>query len=100
MDLPAGAELLATGEQIRVQAFRARDTAWALQFHLEIDSAEVELWLDEASAEADVQAIWGKSPAEVRAEAARYQRTHERKGREVFHRFAGVVGARERGIEG
>jgi GMP synthase (glutamine-hydrolysing) len=96
MELPDGADLLATGEGVLVQAFRARTTAWGLQFHLEIDSHELELWLDEASAVENVKAAWGKSPEEIRAEANRYQRTHERKGREVFRRFADVVGSRER----
>jgi GMP synthase (glutamine-hydrolysing) len=99
MDVPAGAELLATGEAIRVQAFRARAAAWGLQFHLEIDAEELELWLDEASAAEDVKLVWGKSPSEIRAEAARYQGTHERKGREVFHRFVSIVAARERKME-
>jgi GMP synthase (glutamine-hydrolysing) len=99
MDLPSGGRLLATGDRIAVQGYRVGDAAWGLQFHFEIDADELELWLEEASAAEDVRAVWGKSPAEIRAEARRHQRTHERKGREVFHRFADVVGSRDRTLE-
>ena len=63
MELPAGAEVLATGDRVALQGFRVGDTAWGLQFHLELDSNELELWLDDASADEDISAVWGKSPA-------------------------------------
>ncbi len=93
-DLPPGAELLGTGDGVLHQAYRVGDAAWALQFHLEIDGAEVEMWLDEFSRYGDLERDWGKSTDRVRDEAHRYLRAHEVKGAEVFRRFAEV--ARER----
>ena len=64
-----------TGDRIPVQAYRVGELAWATQFHFEIDAAELEIWLDDASQFMDLKEVWGKSPAEIRAEAAR---THGR----------------------
>ncbi|MGZ5128765.1 MAG: type 1 glutamine amidotransferase [Actinomycetota bacterium] len=96
MALPPGAEQLARGDRIEVQAYRIGDRAWATQFHFEIDAAEVDLWLDEASQFMDLKEVWGKSPAEVRAEAQRYIATHEAKGSAMFARFAEIAAAHGR----
>ena len=91
MDLPEGAELLASGDRVPLQAFRVGAAAWATQFHLEIDAAELELWLDEAAEVIDVEAVWGKSPARIREEAVRHMPAHEARGAELFTRFAGIA---------
>ncbi len=88
---PAGATLLATGDRVRNQAFRAGERTWGVQWHFEIDRPELEFWLDTFSHEGDLDAEWGKSPDDVRAEADAHLATHERKGRELFARFVGVV---------
>lgn len=90
-DLPPGAELLATGDRVHVQAFRAGDRAWGLQFHFEVDAPELAWWLDDASAVVDLGAAWGKSAIEIREEAAHHLFKHEDQGREVFRRFAEIV---------
>jgi GMP synthase (glutamine-hydrolysing) len=92
--LPDGAELLMTGDRVTNQAYRLGETAWGLQFHFEVDAAELEHWLDAYAEIGDLQEEWGKSPDEVRAEARLYLAEHERKGKEVFGRFVEV--ARER----
>jgi len=91
MDLPEGAELLASGDRVPLQAFRVGAAAWATQFHLEIDAAELELWLDEAAEVMDLEAVWGKSPARIREEAERHMPAHEAKGAEMFKRFARIA---------
>ncbi len=91
MDLPPGAEPLATGDRVTVQAFRMGPSAWATQFHFEVDAAEVELWLEEASSFMDLQEVWGKSAHAIRAEATRYMASHEAKGAEMFRRFARIA---------
>jgi GMP synthase (glutamine-hydrolysing) len=91
MELPPGAELLAGGDRVDVQAYRVGPGAWATQFHFEIDAAELELWLDEASAEMDLEAVWGKSAADVRREAAQHMAAHEARGTEMFARFARIA---------
>lgn len=90
-DLPGGATLLAEGDQVRHQAFRVGPVAWGVQFHLEIDASELEQWLDAFAEEGDLLAEWGKTADQVRDEAARYLAEHERRGAEVFRRFAAVV---------
>jgi len=90
--LPNGAELLVTGDRVPNQAYRVNDRTWGIQFHFEIDSAEIDLWLDEI-ADMDLEAVWGKSHEEIRAERDRFVERHEQKGREVFRRFAEVCGA-------
>ena len=84
-ELPEGATLLATGDHVEMQAFRYGDTAWGLQFHFEVDRAEIELWL-EAAGEQECLA-WGKSPREILEETERYIEDHERRARELFGRF-------------
>jgi GMP synthase (glutamine-hydrolysing) len=96
MALPPGADQLATGDHIDVQAFRVGEAAWATQFHFEIDAAELEIWLDDASQFMDLEEVWGKSPAEIRAEAAQHMADHEAKGSAMFARFAAITEARQR----
>jgi GMP synthase (glutamine-hydrolysing) len=91
MDLPEGADLLAGGDRIGVQAYRMGATVWATQFHFEIDGAELEFWLDEASREMDLKEVWGKSAAEIRREAARHLASHEARGAHMFARFARIA---------
>lgn len=91
-DLPEGATLLATGDHVPVQAFRYGDTAWGLQFHFEVDRAEIELWL-EAAGEDGVRA-WGKTTQQVLDETDRFIDAHEERARELFRRFWDVVRAR------
>ena len=95
MDLPPGAELLATGDRIPVQAYRVGDRAWATQFHFEIDDAELALWLDEVR-DLDLKGEWGKSHDQMRAEATTHMAAHEAKGTEMFARFARLAAERAR----
>ncbi len=88
---PAGAELLATGDRVRNQAFRVGERTWGVQWHLEIDRAELEYWLKTFGAEADLKMEWGKTAEEVRSEADTFMAAHEDRGRELFSRFVGVV---------
>jgi GMP synthase (glutamine-hydrolysing) len=91
IELPAEAELLAAGDRVPVQAYRVGARAWGTQFHFEIDAAELEQWLEEASGVMDLQEVWGKSAAEIRAEAGRHMAAHEAKGAEMFARFARIA---------
>ena len=88
-DLPEGATLLATGDDVPTQAFRYGDAAWGTQFHFEVDRAELDLWLKTAGDER-VRA-WGSSIEEIRAQAERELERHEARAREVFRRFWAIV---------
>src|SRR5215217_7765216 len=70
--VPEGATLLAVGDRVRNQAFRFGDRAWGLQFHFEVDAAEVEAWLQEYASVGDLGREWGKTNEQVRAEASRH----------------------------
>lgn len=92
VELPEGAVVLATGDRVPVQAFRVGDRAWGVQFHLEVDRAEVGWWLDVyADKGGDIATSWGKSEGAVRSETERFMDGAEDRGREVFTRFAKFV---------
>jgi GMP synthase (glutamine-hydrolysing) len=87
-DLPEGAHLLARGDGVGNQAYRVGERTWGIQWHFEIDAAELELWLEEyAASGGDIRTEWGKTNDEIRAEAARFMSGHERRGRETFRAF-------------
>jgi GMP synthase (glutamine-hydrolysing) len=88
-DLPEGATLLATGDAVRTQAFRYGDRAWGTQFHFEVDRAEIDLWLKTAGD--DEVSAWGKTSDQIRAESDRFIDAHERRARQLFRRFWGLV---------
>ncbi len=48
-DLPAGAEVLATGDVFPIQAFRYGARAYGVQFHPEIQEDILRLWLEKAA---------------------------------------------------
>ncbi len=95
-ELPAGAELLATGDGVRNQAYRVNDRTWGVQYHFEIDRAEVGSWLEAFAKEADLEPTWGKTNEQVLDEARRHLDEHQRKGRETFRRFVEQVRATAR----
>jgi GMP synthase (glutamine-hydrolysing) len=88
-DLPEGATLLATGDAVRTQAFRYGDAAWGTQFHLEVDRAEIDLWLKTAGD--DGVRAWGKTREEMEAETERFIDGHEERARALFGRFWEIV---------
>jgi GMP synthase (glutamine-hydrolysing) len=88
-DLPEGATLLATGGLVRTQAFRYGDAAWGTQFHLEVDRAEIDLWLQVAGE--DGLRAWGTTTQAVAAETEAFIDHHEERARTLFGRFWDVV---------
>jgi GMP synthase (glutamine-hydrolysing) len=88
-ELPEGATILGTGDEVHLQAFRIGELAWGTQFHFEVDRPELELWLDLAGE--DVVRAWGKTSAQVLEESDRLHATQERRALEVFGRFGDVV---------
>lgn len=88
-ELPQGATLLARGDDVPMQAFRTGQRAWGMQFHLEVDRPELELWLRAAGE--DVVRAWGSTTEQLIQQADKYLDPQEAKAREVFRRFADVV---------
>jgi GMP synthase (glutamine-hydrolysing) len=69
LDLPAGAERLATTALCPNQAFRLENWALGLQFHVEADAGAIEAWLIGHALEL---AKAGVDPRAVRADARRF----------------------------
>lgn len=65
-ELPEGAELLFEGEMVPNQAFRFGPSAYAVQWHFEVTEAIVSDWCE---ATPDLEDGWGRSKADVVAEA-------------------------------
>jgi GMP synthase-like glutamine amidotransferase len=83
--LPPGADLLATSEQCRVQAFRVGMSAWGVQFHPEVSAERLQRW-DEAALHAD-----GYDRAALIADAEADGPLNEEQSRTLLAAFAQVV---------
>jgi GMP synthase (glutamine-hydrolysing) len=93
-ELPDGAQLLVTGDQVRNQAYRVGDRTWGVQYHFEVDGAEIRSWLETyARIGGDLESTWGKTNEQVLAETERHLALHEARGRETFRRFVERVRA-------
>lgn len=85
-ELPAGATLLATGDQIVTQAFRYGPMAWGVQFHFEVNREGIEEWL--RVVETDLERVWGRTAQQVREEVAVHLQPQQVGGRKVFDAFS------------
>jgi GMP synthase (glutamine-hydrolysing) len=88
VSLPEGAELLFTGRDVAVQAFRFGTRAYGVQFHFEVTMREVDAWCDEVE---DLEAMWGASKQEVLQQAHAELDRQQEAGREVALRFVGLL---------
>ena len=95
-DLPAGADLLAVGDDVPNQAFRLGRNAWGVQFHFEVDPAGVEAWL--RAAEPALSRVWKRTAHEVREELRLHLDAQQQRSRALLAAFAGQV--RSRGLDG
>ncbi|MPZ74129.1 MAG: type 1 glutamine amidotransferase [Nitriliruptorales bacterium] len=87
---PDGAELLATNDDCAVQAFRAGERAYGVQFHFEVTTAEIRAWCDETPADV-LRDVWGTTKDALLAEAALHLQTQQRLGRELTAGFVGLL---------
>lgn len=72
-DLPRGALHLASSPLCEQQAFRYGEKVYALQFHLEVDHAMIERWLNVPSNSDEIAELGGKIEAEtIRRETPEY----------------------------
>jgi GMP synthase-like glutamine amidotransferase len=92
-DLPAGAVLLATGEDVHHQAMRIGRVAYGVQFHLEVSSALLEQWLAVESCRSEIVAAMGVGgPDALRAELRQAEVRMLRLATRVFEGWIGLVG--------
>jgi GMP synthase (glutamine-hydrolysing) len=90
-DVPAGAELLAAGDEVLVQAFRMGRNAWAVQFHFEVNAEGVDAWL--RAAEPSLERVWTRTADDVREELRLYLDAQQQRSRRLFAAFARLVAA-------
>jgi GMP synthase (glutamine-hydrolysing) len=86
--LPEGAELLFTGNDVAVQAFRVGERAYGVQFHFEVTRAEVEAWCDDTP---DLETSWGTTKAALLDQADDLLEPQQARGREVMKRFLALL---------
>lgn len=88
-DLPDGAELLFTGDEVSVQAFRMGEIAYGIQFHFEVTGKEIAAWCDETP---DLQEGWGVSKEKLMSEAEASLARQQESGKEATRRFLKLLG--------
>jgi GMP synthase (glutamine-hydrolysing) len=86
-DLPTGAVRLARSEQCENQAFRYGQSAFGLQFHLEVTAEIIESWLCEGGNCGELAELSYIDPAEIRRQTPEKLPGMARVGRVVFERF-------------
>jgi GMP synthase-like glutamine amidotransferase len=87
--LPPGAVPLARSATC-LQAFRAGDTAWGIQFHAEVTLGDFEAWLDDYRSDPDTVAI-GLDPEQLRSRTRAAIADWNRLGRDLCTRFLTVA---------
>lgn len=92
-DLPEGAELLASSPDCVNQAFRYGDTAYAIQFHLEILRSMIEEWVRRDAARGWLGGHGRISRDRILADTRTCMDRSMEIGRRVFTRFARLVAA-------
>jgi GMP synthase (glutamine-hydrolysing) len=94
-DLPAGAVELLQRPWRGVEAFRAGDCAWGIQFHPETDADAYERWCRSAE-QAELEEA-GVTLEQVRAAGAAHMAAQERAALALFGAFGSLVRERSRG---
>lgn len=94
--LPPEADLLFTGTDVAVQAFRVGAKAYGVQFHFEVTATEIEAWCDEIP---DLEQSWGISKSELMDQADSELEAQQAAGREVARRFSEIVLAQSRAVQ-
>lgn len=89
-ELPAGAELLATGDDTVVQAYRVGPRAYGVQFHFEVTTNEISAWSDDTGAEA-LRDVWGTTKDALLADAASHLAAQQEAGRRLASAFADLL---------
>ena len=92
--LPPGATALARSTRSGLlQAFRFGETAYAVQFHFEVDERILRGWCENVG-ERDLRDAWATSPEDLIAQGSRHFEAQDRAGRELVRRFLEHVAAR------
>ena len=90
MALPTGAELLITGSDAPVQAFRLGESAWGTQFHPETGAGQIARWLSGN----DLALPAGKTEDSIIAEVEAHDSALVDNGRRLARAFVGFLEGR------
>jgi len=92
-DLPEGAVHLATSPTCANQAFRVGTNVYGFQFHMEVDAALIERWLNTPVYQAEIAATDGRiDPDVIRAETAKHIDDLTALSEQVFDSFLDLMG--------
>jgi len=94
-DLPAGAVPLAYGETCRHQAFRYGESAWGLQFHIEMTATMVEYWFGEQGNARELAALDYIDPTAILQRTPQEMPKLQSLAQDVLGRFARLCSGRE-----
>lgn len=88
--LPADAELLATNDDVRVQAFRVGERAYGVQFHFEVTTRQITDWSDETTPEL-LRDVWGTTKETLLAEAEAHLEAQQQAGKRLTAAFVDLL---------
>lgn len=92
-DIPKNAVQIAEGTSCKNQAFRIGNNIYGLQFHLEVDAAMIERWLNVAAHKVELSGLQDQiDTAVIRAEIPRYIERSQALSKLVFMEFCKMVG--------
>ncbi len=91
-EVPTAAELLATGDICRNQAFRYGESAYGFQFHMEMSEALVHRWLEAPRHAAALAAQGDNSRERIREDTKKHLAKMQGVAAEVFNNFLDIVG--------
>ena len=89
-ELPPGCVPLAHNE-VGPQAFRFGESAYGLQFHVEVTTATIEAWVQESGIVA-LREQWRSTPEELMSGAARHLPAQAKAARTALHAFLRLAG--------
>jgi len=94
-DIPKGAVHLASSPGCPNQAFRYGENVYGLQFHLEVDEALIERWLNVPHHRAEIASLGGRiEPETVRLETKENIERSKQLARRVFAAYIELFGTR------
>lgn len=93
-ELPAGAICLASNETAPNQAFRYGSRAYGLQFHIELNTNLVDIWLRQPTFAREISQALGddNAPARLVQEWTDHATTYQAHTRALFENFLGIAG--------
>ncbi len=93
-DLPTGAVRLASSAVCENQAYRYGDTAWAIQFHLEVTDAIIHAWMTEPDGCAELAELDYIDPAQIIADTPHKLPVMQSLAAQIFAEFGTFCQAR------